>query len=229
MDSDPCAEGFMYATPEEYLRRTELAARGFFLGISDFVEPLKRAPAPVFVCDYEDDEKCEELFEQWLEISEPVFNEHREALKEYLEAVPSNAMYCASALQLASLAIQSYCSPAPVPLVFSDAIKPAQKPARFCRGRLVCGLPIGLIIYAGRNQAAHIDDQNPHEITRRVFHFLSVRLEDGREHGAVYPALDLSNPQVVNFAHNVTALLAGATIRVTKRICATSWASKPKA
>lgn len=50
--------------------------------------------------------------------------------------------------------------------------KPIQKAIKFCVGRLVHDIPIGLIVYAGRNQFNHWDDKSFDFPTTQVFQAL---------------------------------------------------------
>ena len=75
-------------------------------------------------------------------------------------------------LQSAHMAIKLYSPPHPIPNEWQEFIKPESDIARFCVGKLKHGVPIGLIVYAGRNQFAHWDEL-PHKVTNRVFQLLA--------------------------------------------------------
>ena len=83
-------------------------------------------------------------------------------------------------------------------------VSPGQKAVKFSAGRVIRGLPIGIIIYAARNQYNHWDDPSPHKITEKVFDALSL------QHGygpARDPSFDLTNPVLKIYSHNVIGLL----------------------
>jgi hypothetical protein len=67
----------------------------------------------------------------------------------------------------------------------------------------VRGLPLGIVLYAARNQYNHWDDPKPHPITQAVFDVLAL----GHGYGQVRdPAFDLSNPKLNIYSHNILAL-----------------------
>jgi hypothetical protein len=86
-------------------------------------------------------------------------------------------------------------------------IQEGSKPAKFCVGRLHRDIPIGLIVYAGRNQANHIDERL-REPNITIFEKLCL-VESFSDKGSWYrdPAFDLENDRIVNYACNITAIL----------------------
>ncbi len=110
---------------------------------------------------------------------------------------------CGSILQIAFMAILHFSTNTEVPEKLKREIK-GSKPAKFCIGSEVRGVPKGLIIYAGRNQYNHMDDKTFSQSTTYVFDKLSnvdstKKIKD--------PAFDLTQPKIVNYASNVIALL----------------------
>ena len=109
-------------------------------------------------------------------------------------------------LQLAYMAIKQYSNHASAPEQFDALIKKNSPAEKFCIGREIRSIPIGLIIYAGRNQAAHYDDSDLREPNRSIFENLCNRTSRaGKEYRD--PAYDLGNGITVSFAANITALL----------------------
>jgi hypothetical protein len=78
----------------------------------------------------------------------------------------AQAFLCGSLLQVANTGLRM-CS-------FNNVIPPScvavtsdLRMAKYCVGREVCGLPIGALIHAGRNQATHWDDEQEYDASSR--------------------------------------------------------------
>ena len=83
----------------------------------------------------------------------------------------------------------------------AQALVPAKTRAAipFCIGPIVRGVPAGLIIYATRNQYNHWDDE-PHEVSRRVFDALSAAFYNN----ALYDlAFEIDDPGITVHANEV--------------------------
>lgn len=68
-------------------------------------------------------------------------------------------------------------------------------------------VPIGLVIYAGRNQYNHMDDEKLSALNTTIFNLLASSYEGATEHSSKEPAYDLENVVLINFSSNITALL----------------------
>jgi hypothetical protein len=79
--------------------------------------------------------------------------------------------------------------------------------ARFCVGRTIRTLPLGLVVYAARNQHTHFNDESLREPSRSVFNRLATAHGYSKGETFLDPAFDLSNPRLISFASNVTALV----------------------
>ncbi len=83
-----------------------------------------------------------------------------------------------------------------------------ERTAKYCCGRLIRTVPLGLVIHAGRNQHAHFDDPNPRALTAKVFSILSTA------HGYLTPqpdrTFDLSIP-MQSFASAIVGLITWPT------------------
>ena len=171
-------------TLEEYLQKTETAAQTLFEGIDKYMEIIKSIPLPDVG-----------ISEEW-----------REAEKQFLYESFAMATLSGAVLQLAYMAIRQYSNHGSVPERFDALIKKDSLAEKFCIGREIRFVPIGLIIYAGRNQAAHYDDNDLREPNRSIFENLCKRTShSGKEYRD--PAYDLRNGITVNFAGNITYLL----------------------
>lgn len=113
----------------------------------------------------------------------------------------SEAMFAGGILQIASMAIRIYSKNVTIPPSCQGIVPPKKDGALpFCIGRERYGLPIGLIIYAARNQYNHWDEGKPNTVTENVFDHLSRAFHNN-------PLLDLafslSNPTINVYAHEM--------------------------
>ena len=105
------------------------------------------------------------------------------------------------------MAIRLYSQNRSIPASCAQLVRSSHKSAiPFCIGSERHGIPIGLIIYAARNQYNHWDDEEPHEVTKSVFHSLSAALC----HNMLADlAFDLSNPTINVYANEVLLIALG--------------------
>ena len=119
-------------------------------------------------------------------LSEPMSEQQMDGVMKYVEVAGkyfdlmfSQATYAGSILQVAHIAVRLYSRNTSIPQCCADLLpKNSRKVAPFCIGPLVHGVPIGLIVYAGRNQYNHWDDDEPHAITTNVFNALTAAFKD---------------------------------------------------
>ena len=106
---------------------------------------------------------------------------------------------------MAEKALEYYSTGGVVPPSLTTVVKPATQ--KFCVGRMVRGVPIGLVVYAARNQHTHFNEPPLREPSTSVFERLTSGPEFGTSLAFRDPAFDLRNPAILSFAANVTALL----------------------
>jgi len=190
----------------KYIEETEHAVKQLFEGIVYYSRMLEEMPNPVFVSDtpFKDKESWEREFNKWQEEHRQEIEKSLEKSREYLGLSFSKATLGGSILQIASMGIELCSSNTQIPSCCTSFVKPKQKAIKHCIGREVRGLPIGIIIYAARNQYNHWDDPKPHHITQTVFEFLACNHDYGRVRDS---AFDLSNPNVRIYSHNILNLL----------------------
>ncbi|MCH7827952.1 MAG: hypothetical protein IIC75_08300, partial [Bacteroidetes bacterium] len=90
---------------------------------------------------------------------------------------------------------------------FEDIIDSNSKTLKFCIGRMYDNIPIGLIIYAGRNQSTHFDDNKFNNVTTRVFEKLTNYYSPTFKKWFKSDFFDLENPNVINYSENITHIL----------------------
>ena len=204
-------------TPQEYLQRTESASRILFEGIVSYTLILRESPPPVFVhsCDghaesEEQIQKREKAYADWESTQDEAIQISREAQRKFVAESFALGVLCGSVLQIAYMGIQLFPRDDQVssdlPEAFEKCITDTTK--KICIGRISDFIPIGLIIYAGRNQYNHIDDKgNLRNLNRAVFNHLAGRYDHLFDKPYKDPPFDLESPRLTNYAHNITGLL----------------------
>lgn len=194
--------------PAKYLQETEHAVHQLFDGIAYYRSILEEMPVPVFVTSisYDDNKEAwNNAFDKWSEENKEAIDRSYKISREYLGLSFSNATLCGSVLQIAFMGISLFSNNNVIPSSCKRFVNKAEKgkdAVRYCIGREVRGLPIGIVIYAARNQYNHWDDPKPRRITQAVFEGLAL------VHGSLRdPAFDLSNPNLKIYSHNVLGLL----------------------
>lgn len=192
----------------QYLDKTRSAAARLFEGIDAYLAML-REHSTTFVTSYTSDEDFQRQHDAWYAANQSKIRAALEAQKQYLGESFAQATLCGAVLQLAAKAIECYSTNTHIPQDWTKLIKPSSKSVPFCTGRLVRGVPLGLVVYAGRNQHTHFEDQNLREPNVEVFRRLAVTHGYGK--GSMEPVIDpafhLGTKSITSFANNVTALI----------------------
>jgi hypothetical protein len=147
--------------PSEYIAKTESAVRKIFEGIDSYLDILDRSLPPIYQGDvaHAEDGTALELnqspnFQNWLDENKISIQQSLEIQKEFIAESFALAVLCGSLLQIAFMGIQWFSTNSEVPEALPQdlrdlVVQPSSQ--RFCMGRTVYEVPIGLIIYAGRN------------------------------------------------------------------------------
>ena len=118
------------------------------------------------------------------------------------------ATLCGCVLQIAAMGITWFSKNTAVPSDFAQVLTPSSKAIPFCIGRRLRTVPIGLIVYAGRNQFAHLDEKKElREPNVTVFERLATQHGCSTDTPFRDPAYDLKNGRLVNFSSNLITLL----------------------
>lgn len=192
----------------EYLEKTRSAAVKLFEGIEAYVVLLHQHSTTV-VTSYTNQEDFQRQYDAWYEANRLSIQAGLEAQKQYLSESFAQATLCGSILQLAAKAIERYSKNTAIPEDWKSLINPGNKPVPFCTGRLIRGVPLGLVIYAGRNQHTHFEDQNLREPNVEIFRRLAIIHGEGKvsKEPLVDPAFHLGIEGINSFANNITALI----------------------
>ncbi|MCH4811850.1 hypothetical protein [Vreelandella neptunia] len=192
-------------TIDEYLKRTESAVQRLFDGIDDYISILRTAVGMTFVTSEPYGPEQDAEYAAWKAENAKRLHAAREAEQKYLAETFALDTLCGAVLQVAAKAIEIYGHSKPVPQVFESIVKP--KISKFCIGRKVRTVPLGLIIYAARNQHTHFNDGKLREPSASVFKRLATEHGYGGEQQFSDPAFDVTNPRLMSLASNVTGLI----------------------
>ena len=188
-----------------YLSQTQKAVEQLFDSIDFYNQILKSVRNPVFITDISfinEKEKWEKEYNYWHDQNTHNFERRREAINEYRGYVISKGVLAGSIFQIATTAIELFSKNEEIPKSVSDVVKKDSKAVKFCIGREVESIPIGLILLAGRNQYSHWTDEKPRKQTIDIFKKIARRYGDFDD-----PAFDLSNNEIYTYSHNIISLI----------------------
>ncbi len=186
---------------ETYFQETEPAVKHLLKGLSDYDKMLKDISHPVFVAEgCPDNPGNQETFNEWRHENNEAIQEARAKTTAYLGLTFSIATLSGAVLQIAYMGIKLFSQNDKMPELCAsllDQCKDTRKIAPFCIGREVFGLPIGIIIYAGRNQYNHWNTPL-RQLNESVFACLTHHYD---------LAFDLKNPHLKTLSHNILSVL----------------------
>lgn len=188
---------------KDYFSRTESAAQHLFKGIGGYLSVLRSVRDVVFVTGKPPGPERDAEFAAWYEESAPRRSAAQEAERKFVAETFALDTLCGAVLQIACKAIEVYSQQSTVPL--GIMVKATNKHAKYCIGREVRSLPIGLVIYAARNQHIHFNEG--FSLKEKINIDVFGALASNHGYGATDPAFDLRNPRLHSYAGNITALL----------------------
>lgn len=190
-------------TPQEYFVRTKSAVQHLFDDVDAYLQILRNGRPPVLVGSYRSNADRDEALKLWMNENSVEIAKGLCAERAFIAEKYALATLCGAILQIASMAIRLYSKHDQIPADLSGIVKTSY--AAYCVGRRVRNVPLGLIIYAGRNQYNHIDDGELREPSATVFEWLATKHEYGT--GIRDPAFDLKAGLIWNYASNITSLI----------------------
>ena len=188
---------------EDYLERTESAVRYLFNAVDSYLETLRAGIKPVFVSGLPYGPEQDAQYSAWCIENADALEEAKAARRAFRAETFALDTICGAILQIAEKGLEIYSGNTQI----LDAWKP-QIPsylAKFCVGREVRSTPLGLIVYAARNQHTHFNDPKLRDVSANIFRNLAEA--HGYSSSARDPAFDLENSKIISYASNVTALM----------------------
>ena len=190
-------------TSYDYLARTQSAVECLFTGIDSYLQILKRARPPVLVGTFSSDAEHDAALQRWMEENAEGIEAGCAAQRAFMSEKYALTALCGSLLHISSMAIRLYSQNTQIPSELSSVVKAPL--AMYCVGRRVRQVPLGLVIYAARNQYNHIEDNMLRDPSSTVFEWLATKHGYGLD--VRDPAFDLNKQFAWNYAGNITALI----------------------
>ena len=172
-------------------------------GIDAYLQIFKSVRPPVLVGTYSNEAERGAALEQWVKEKAEDIEKGLARERAFLSEKYALSVLCGSLLQIAAMAIRLYSMNKQIPVELSGFVKAANAP--YCIGRRVREVPLGLVIYAGRNQYNHVDDNKLSDLNSTVFEWLATKHGCGTK--IRDPAFDLKAGLVWNYPSNITSLI----------------------
>jgi hypothetical protein len=190
-----------------YIDRTESAVRHLIEGMEGYRRIITEAPSAVFVGSYGSEVDRQSAFESWAVNNEAEIQQSLEAQRRYIyETFAENAL-SGALLEIMAIGIRKFSPVRQVQTSLPSDIGIRKKHVPYCIGRHVRGLPIGLLVLAGRNHFAHIDDEHLNEPAKSIFRALARNHGIRGANGVLDPAFNLEARRELCLAGNVVALI----------------------
>lgn len=174
-----------------YLTQTEYAVQHYYAGLRSLHGIYERGEAQydVFQEGTPDTDADRQRLDQYLKLA-----------TEYFSLKLSEGTIAGAIFQVAATGIRMFSINTTIPEDCREIVpSKAERAIPYCIGRRVYGLPIGLIIYAARNQYAHWEDE-PFQVTKNIFNQLTLAFSDNMFYDL---AFDLGNPTINIYANEI--------------------------
>ena len=185
-------ENLKPSTPQDYFERTSHVVRHLYLGIASCHQVWEEATAFWTPGGSQVPKTEKERVELYTFLTKGV---------QYFSGKLSEGILCGAILQVAASAILGFSRKRTLPKSCRElfkGIRPREKQLKFCIGKRRHGVLEGLIIYAGRNQYAHWEEEELRdELNVRVFEKLNASF---RQKSSKDLPFDLSNPTMQIYA-----------------------------
>ncbi|GHE91488.1 hypothetical protein GCM10011501_21080 [Thalassotalea profundi] len=197
---------------EAYLEQTEDAVRKMFQVVQEYRELFRSSLSPVAVLRYSNEEDFDEEYEKWRSSPEieKKFAAAQLAKEELDGKLFSLHVVAGSILQIAYQAIAMYQDEQELEERYQNLLDGMRKVGngakKFFAGRDVRNVPLGLVVFAGRNQYNHLDaGSDLMVLNRNIFRALSHYEKE--EYNYVNPAFDLQNDNLLSYSSNILSAL----------------------
>jgi len=199
---------------EQYIGQTEHAVKSMFDSIIHYSELIRMSFPPVKAIRHNGEAgEFERTYEAWRSKPEiqQEFDVAEYAREEYRASLFSMHVISGSILQIACKGIELYSNNAECSDSFSylyEGCKPKTKAKllKYAVGRQARNVPLGLIVYSGRNQYNHLEEQDglKNIVNTNVFKALATNHENG---DFLDPPFDLENESIISYSSNIRSLL----------------------
>jgi hypothetical protein len=193
----------------EFLAETRRAANVLFAGVADYRDLLRKPEAPAAVFSGSDFEK---QHEEYLVKHRDAIARDLERERTFISEYFALSTLCGAIIQLAHQSIMLCSSESEVQPEFVRFVGKNQTAPRFCVGRIIRNVPLGLIVYAARNQHAHLY-QELHGTNTCVFSELAKY--DGAHGGSPWSLgeeFEVTSENAESKAPNVVSMLEWESI-----------------
>lgn len=187
----------------EYLDATESASRHLFTAVNSYMEKLKKGVALTFTTSKTYGPEQDAEYQAWCVKNAEALEKASAARAEFRAEYFALNTICGAILQIAEKGIEIYSKNTTISPQWEGKISPAL--AKFCVGRIVRETPLGLIIYAGRNQHTHFNDKKLRNPSARIIQEIATK--HGYNSTAIDPAFNLDNSKHISLAANITSLI----------------------
>jgi len=191
----------MMNTASDYLRLTSSAVQLLFEGIESYISILKVANGVTFLTSEPYGLKQDIEFKAWMQANAKRLAAARTEEQRFFAQIFALDTLCGAVLQIADKALEMYGQNLEVPPDLPSSIK--RKHARYCIGRRVRTVPLGLVIYAARNQHTHFNDAALREPSESILRLLAT----AHGHDIVDPTFDVNNLHLISLSSNITSLM----------------------
>ena len=191
-------------SPDTFLASTRSAVAKLLGGLDDYRRAFgKGIEGSTFVSDGSSMEDFDARYRQWRQDNPEIVERSIAAQTEFHGERFARATLAGAVLELAWKGIEVYSTNTRTPASVRMVVGDSKVGVKFALGREIRGVPIGLVIYAARNQHVHYNDRSLARINRDI-------IEQMARHGhpdLKSPELDLDRHQGESLANNMIYLL----------------------
>ncbi len=192
-------------THEQYLEKTRSAQEHLFLAIESYKSFLAPTKIAMFSGTFASEEESEIARKSWGKANEAVIQDSLAGQRRYMAESISIAVLSGAILALAEKFLEMFSTNSePVDNLGFDL---SSNKLKYCVGRRINGIPLGLVVHAARNQHFHFESPSNHSPVSEVFLALSRRVSHSSNEVYFDPAFQLTEHTRPFMAANVLDLI----------------------
>ena len=143
----------------------------------------------------------QKALKKWESENYQILKERKRLDDEYAFSFFARSNLCGFILQFAYKGIELFSNDGTPPIELETFVK-KYKAEKFCVGREIDNLPIGLIIYAGRNQSVHYNNLS-NKLNIEIFNKLANWYSPHFKKWFVNSYFDLNNKNLTHYSENI--------------------------